>query len=128
MNRNFIGVPFRDDKESFKGANCYGLVRLFYLEELDIIIPSLNVPSNHSNKVFATFLKQISEHWEKVEEPNYGDVVAMAHNLAHPKIVQHVGVYLGDGKILHTLNKLDSHISSIETLRPIIKGFYKWHT
>lgn len=127
MNK-FIGVPFSDAKESFKGANCYGLVRLFYREELGIIIPSLDVPSNHSNKVFATFLKQISEHWESVDVPNYGDVVAMSQDLSHPKIVQHVGVYIGNGKILHTLNKLNSHVSNIETLRPIIKGFYKWHT
>lgn len=128
MNSNFIGVKFSDDEESFDGANCYGLVRLFYREELGIIIPSLNVPSNHSNKVYATFLKQISEHWKSVEEPSYGDVVAMAQNFAHPKIVQHVGIYIGDGKVLHTLNKINSHITSIETLRPIIKGFYTWHT
>lgn len=127
MNR-FIGVPFSDNKESFDGANCYGLVRLFYREELSIIIPSLDVPSDHSNRVFATFLKQISMHWNKVEEPDYGDVVAMSQNLAHPKIVQHVGVYIGNGKVLHTLNKINSHVSDIETLQPIIKGFYRWHT
>ena len=125
MNR-FIGIPFSDNKESFEGANCYGLARLFYKEELGIIINELNVPSAHSNKVFATFLHEISKDWEEIEEPEFGCIVAMAHDLAHPKIVQHVGIYVGDGKIIHTINKLDSHVSKLEMLKPIIRGFYKW--
>lgn len=125
MNR-FIGVPFSDNAESFDGANCYGLARLFYKEELGIIIPKLDVPSAQSNKVFATFLHEISENWEEIKEPEFGCIVAMAHDLSHPRIVQHVGVYIGNNKILHTINKLDSHVSKLDILKPVIKGYYKW--
>lgn len=127
MNR-YIGIPFLDGEASYSGANCYGLVRLFYKDYLGINIPELKVHSDHSNVVWATYLKEIGEHWHNVDEPELYDVVAMAHNLSHPNIVQHVGMYIGNGKVLHTLNKIGSHISSIEELKPIIKGYHRWRS
>lgn len=125
MNK-FIGIPFTDGEATFRGANCYGLVELFYREHLGIIIPKLNTPSEQSNKVWATYLREISEHWESVEEPQLYDIVAMAHDMRHPRIVQHVGIYIGDGKIIHTLQKIGSHVSKISDMQSIIKGHHRW--
>lgn len=128
MIARFIGVPFADKEPSFDGANCYGLVRLFYREHLGIDIPDLRVHSDHSNRVWATYLKEISERWDRVEEPQFGDVVAMAQDISHPRIVQHVGVYIGDGKVLHTLNKINSHIVSLESVAYSVKGYHRWRS
>lgn len=125
MNR-FIGIPFADGEQSFDGANCYGLVRLFYREQLGIEIPELAVHSDHSNVVWATYLKEISENWVRVDEPEFGDVVAMAQDIRHPRIVQHVGVYIGGGKVLHTLNKIQSHVVTLESIRYSVKGYHRW--
>lgn len=125
MNR-FIGIPFADGEQSFDGANCYGLVRLFYREHLGINIPELRVHSDHSNVVWATYLKEIGEHWESVTEPQLYDVVAMAQDVRHPRIVQHVGIYIGDGKVLHTLNKVESHIVDLEKIKYMVKGYHRW--
>lgn len=123
----FIGIPFNDNEPSLSGANCYGLVQLFYRDHLGIVIPSLiHVHSEHSNRVWATYLKEISEHWESVEEPEMFDVVAMAHDMSHPRIVQHVGIYIGEGRVLHTLNKIGSHISKLSELKSIIRGYHRW--
>jgi cell wall-associated NlpC family hydrolase len=124
----FIGIPFSDkETQDFQGTNCYGLVRLFYKEHLNIEIPELRVPSDHSNRVWATYLNEIRGNWITVTEPQMFDVVAMAQDITHPRIVQHVGVYLGGGKVLHTLSKVDSHIVSLESIKHSIRGFHRWH-
>lgn len=124
--REFVGIPFSDNEPSFQGCNCYGLVRLFYREHLGIEIPDLRVHFDHSNRVWATYLKEIGENWVTVKEPEAFDVVAMAQDVAHPRIVQHVGIYLGDGKVLHTLNKIDSHIVSLESVKHSVRGYHRW--
>ena len=125
MNK-YIGVPFADGTPSLKGANCYSLVELIYREELGIEIPNLTTLSVNSRRVYLEFLKQISENWIKIDEPELHCVVAMAYDMQHPKIVQHVGIYLGDGKVLHTINKINSHVVTLGSLKPLIKGYYKW--
>lgn len=124
--RRFIGIPFSDEVQTFDGCNCYGLVRLFYKDKLGIDIPALQVHSDHSNRVWATYLKEIGENWDSVDEPQLYDVVAMAQDVSHPRIVQHVGIYIGDGKVLHTLNKIHSHIVTLESVRHSVRGFHRW--
>jgi len=127
--KKFIGVPFSDQQnQGFSGANCYGLVKLFYREYLGIDIPELRVHSDHSNKVWATYLREINDNWKTVKEPKIYDVVAMAQDKKHPRIVQHVGIYLGNGKVLHTLSKINSHIVSLESVKHSIKGFHRWQS
>lgn len=124
--RRFIGIPFRDGKNCYQGANCYGLAQLFYRDIMEIDIPDLHTHSDHSNRVWATYLKEISEHWDNVESPEFGDIVAMAQNVAHPRIVQHVGIYIGEGKVLHTLSNIGSHIVTLESVKHSVRGYHRW--
>jgi len=91
-------------------------------------IPELIVSSNHSNKVWATYLKQIHSLWDTVEIPQLYDVIAMAYDIRHPKIVQHVGIYIGNGKILHTLEKVGSHIVDLKDINIFIRGYHRWRS
>jgi cell wall-associated NlpC family hydrolase len=45
-----------------------------------------------------------------------------------PGCVQHFGVYLGDGKFIHTLKKVHSCISNVRDpyWSNRIRGYYKW--
>jgi len=127
MNK-YIGIEFSDLEPSFKSANCYSLIELFYKEELKIEIPKIRILALNSRHAFMEYLKQISENWIKIDKPELNCVVAMAHDMAHPKIVQHFGIYIGDRKVLHTLNKVNSHIATLQSLKPFIKGYYKWQS
>ena len=73
------------------------------------------------------YLNQIANHWISVENPEKYDVVAMSRDIKHPNMIQHFGVYLGEGKILHTLEGVGSHIAKLEDLSSFIKGYYRWH-
>jgi len=126
MLDKYIGIPFVEQKTSFDGTDCYGLVRLFYSNELRMFPKDPMIEANKSSKVFAQFMIEISKNWEKIEEPEEYCVVAMAHDVNHPKIIQHFGLYIGNGKMIHTLDKLGSHIVELDKYKYYIKGYYKF--
>lgn len=124
--KQYIGVPFENGEPTLYGANCITLIELFYKNELKIEIPKLRIDSSNTRRIFMEYMRQISENWETVIEPKEYDVVAMAHDLNHPKMIQHFGIYLGNGKMLHTLENVGSHIGNIEEYKAVIKGYYRW--
>jgi len=126
MIDKYIGVPFEDRGESLNGADCYGIIRLIYRNELGIEIPSFHSSCHSTKAIFSDYIKQISQYWQLSKEPNLYDVIAMAHDPIHPRVVQHFGVYLGNGKMLHTLESIGTHIVNIDDMSYFIKGFYSW--
>jgi cell wall-associated NlpC family hydrolase len=119
----YVGIPFTQ-------YSCYQLIHHIYQQELGIEIPTITVDPNHSNKAFFTYLKQIKDSWVSIDLDSLKvfDVIAMAYIPEHPKVVQHFGIYIGDGKILHTLTKVGAHIVPINspTIGTTIKGAYRW--
>jgi len=122
----YIGIPFEDKRFDFNGCDCYGLVSLIYKQDLNIDLPVFGKSCYDTKGIWLNYLKHISELWTLVKEPQKYDVIAMAHDPQHPKIIQHFGVYMGDGIILHTLEKIGSHPANIQELNYYIKGIYRW--
>ena len=127
MLSSYIGVPFADREDTFKGADCFGLVRLFYREELGISLFKHTAKYDDIRKIVMEYLLQESSpHWVKNDKPQLHDVVVMARDPKHPKIIQHFGIMISSTKMLHTLDGVGSHISSIRQYKYCIKGFYRW--
>jgi len=116
----YVGLPFTE-------YDCYGLVVHVYAEH-GITIPTFDIGTQETKRTYLNFLKEISKNWERVEDLKVLDIIAMAYLPQHPDIVQHFGIYIGEGKILHTLNKTHAHIVKITdpTIEPTIKGIYRW--
>jgi cell wall-associated NlpC family hydrolase len=125
MNK-YIGIPFVDKGSSLEACDCYGLVRLVYKEELQTTIPDFNSSCKDTKRIFSDYLKQIAEHWKLVQEPQLYDVIAMAYDPQHPKIVQHFGIYIGNGMMLHTLEHIGSFTVKVSEFQYYIKGIYRW--
>jgi hypothetical protein len=123
--RKYIGIPFVDRQASFSGADCYGLLRLFYREEFgrDIADPLLSCEK--CSKVFAQYLIEIRKHWKEIEHPTQWCGVAMANEPRLPGVVQHFGIYF-DNKILHTLKGVGSHIVQADKSFVNVKKYYAW--
>lgn len=126
MFSNYIGIPFEDKADTTDSADCFGLVRLLYKDKLNIKVFKPDSSAFNSRSVLKEFLAETSRNWTKVESPKIYDVVAMAHDPRHPSIVQHFGIYIGNGKMIHTLEKVGSHVVSLEDYKYFIKGFYQW--
>lgn len=132
MISDFIGIPFLDKGRDFKGLDCYGLCKLFYEKELDIIIPDVIANPNQPKLAYMEYLENINQYWETSKEPILNSIVAMCTNLEHPNLVTHFGVLIevdGKMKILHTFKGSNSHIVDLDNPAYInkIKGFHKWH-
>lgn len=125
---NFVGIKYRDKGRTFHGADCWGIVMLYFQEFHKIDIPEVNATGETPRKAFSEYLYQISHYWVECKEFKKDYVVAMCSNPNHPKLVTHFGVMVSDTHILHTFKGVESHIVDIKSpmIKNQIKGIYKW--
>lgn len=126
MIAKYVGIPFENRGCSFNGCDCYGLIVLIYKNELGIEIPSFQIDHTKTKTVLEEYKKQVIGNWVKVDEPELYDGIAMAEDPMHPSLVQHFGMYIGGGKIIHSTSKTGVIIDSIENIKASIKGIYRW--
>ena len=106
----YIDVPFVHRGRSFDGCDCYGLIRLIYKEELSIELPDfLEIEYNCDlNEEDETHLE---DHWEngiskgqwKPVKPPYKKWDGLLFYASSRRVIaDHIGLYIGDGKFIHT--------------------------
>ena len=117
----YVGLPFIDRK-----SDCITLIKTIYKNELGIEIPDMMTSAYDSKKAFSVYQREISSNWLKLDTPQKYCVIAMATIPEHPKIIQHFGMYLCDNKMLHTLDKIGSHITDLKNYKHFIRGYYSW--
>ncbi|QKF72792.1 hypothetical protein AFAEC_0601 [Aliarcobacter faecis] len=127
MIDKFIGIPFVSRGRSFKGCDCYGLVKLYYKEVLNIEIPETIITADQPRRTFANYLNEISKNWS-LTNPSKNVVIAMAVNAEHPSLVTHFAVMIDEKRFIDTRENMSSYLTSIddEKVKNQIKGFYKW--
>ena len=127
MISKFVGIPFISKGRSFNGCDCYGLVKLYYKEILNIDIPETIITAEQPRRTFANYLNEISKNWTATT-PAKNVVVAMSVNAEHPNLVTHFAVMIDDKRFIDTRENMSSYLTSIddEKIKNQIKGFYKW--
>lgn len=127
MINKFIGIPFISKGRSLNGCDCYGLVKLYYKEILNIDIPETIITAEQPRRTFANYLNEISKNWTATT-PAKNVVVAMSVNAEHPNLVTHFAVMIDDKRFIDTRENMSSYLTSIddEKIKNQIKGFYKW--
>lgn len=126
---DLIQTPFKWGGRDKSGMDCQGLflevMRRFGKNILD------ELPKNYSSHQIARCItmKIISGEWQKQEIPAPGDAVALAIDPMLPNSVQHLGVYLGEGKFIHILEGTKVIVSRIDDryYSRKIKGFFRWN-
>jgi cell wall-associated NlpC family hydrolase len=100
-DQDYIGLPFRRAGTTRDGCDCRGLALLWLREQLGVAIP--DPPSDTT----------VTDAWDlSVPKPTLerGDLVFFRRfNDDHP---EHLAVYLGGGRYLHTLAGLQSRIDN----------------
>lgn len=128
MIEQFIGIPYVNRGRDIEtGLDCWGLLREFYKRVLGIDLPayenSYDDAYDMNQTVQALRYERKDADWVKVNSPAYGDGVIL-RVAGHPC---HVGVYLGNDQVLHTLTGHDSAIDRLDSVRwkNRIDGFYR---
>lgn len=128
MIADYIGIPFVDGGCSFDGADCYGLGKLIYKEELGIELPNFRVSAMDTRRIWKSYIEGVAGYWTLVDTPEMFDGLAFAYDPDHPKLVQHFGVYIGNGKMIHSLDKIGAFICNLDDFRYCLKGIYRWNS
>lgn len=119
-NRNsFVGREY-----SFGENDCYSLVRDYYREKLDIILPTTVFEDDWWEKGFNYFDDLFEPFgFEKVDTLQENDVIVFRMMAQVPN---HCGVYLGEDLFLHhAVNRLSCRESINSVWRKYIVGYYR---
>lgn len=96
-------IPFVNLGWDFNGVHCWGLVRLVYKNELGIDLPTYGDTSATDLKTLSQKITYHSddEKWYAVQcgQLKTFDVVVM--KFAGSRRIGHVGVYVGNGQVMH---------------------------
>ena len=126
MFSKYIGIPFENRCDSFESCDCFGLVRILYATELGLEIFKPKASAFNGKDVETEYLHETSRNWTEVKELELYDVIAMANDGNHPNIIQHFGIYIGNNKMIHTLNKVGSHVVNINQYKSVTKGYFRY--
>lgn len=97
----YLKIPYLHRGCSFEGCDCLGLVRLFYKEEMGILLKDTEYEEDWYSAEPRRIIQNY-KYWnfKKVaDSPQIGDVLLIAED-EYPK---HLGVVCQDGYFLHTL-------------------------
>ena len=125
----YLGIAYADrGRREATGLDCWGLLRLFYAEQMGITLPCHTgryLSSDNRAQTCALARSEIDRAWQPVAEPQWGDAVVL-NVLGRPF---HVGICLAKPDFLHTLSPDQGAV--IDSLRSPawarrIDGFYRY--
>lgn len=121
----YIGLSYKDNGRDIDGLDCWGLVRLFYKQELNIDLPSYDgLYTGGTDSAIAEAIDLYKSGWDLVSDGAPGDV-CLFNIYGEPA---HVGIYIGDNRFLHVRENSDSVVESLSNPQwsKRFVGFYKY--
>lgn len=122
---DLIGIPFVDGGRDPKiGLDCWGLaVEVFARFNIDL--PDYKIGCQEASRIDAT-IGENRRFWRKCDPaaPPTPSLVVIRFN--SPLYCNHTGVYIGNGRFMHTRQKIGANIDRIDSpaWRRMIEGFY----
>jgi cell wall-associated NlpC family hydrolase len=117
----YIGIPFKAHGRDISGFDCFGLCRYVLKEQFGSDLPEW-IPEGDSA---SDLMKKYDEQWnhlEPIEEPEVGSVGLF--NFVGMPI--HMGLYIGDGMLLHVMINETSVAEKLGSRR-LTGRLYGWY-
>ena len=124
---NYIGLPYESNGRTRSGIDCWGLVRLFYSEQLGIEMPDYSeLYSGASDPELGKTIATHMDGWTITSDAQPGDV-CLFNIYGEPA---HVGVYVGARRFLHARDGRDSVVESLDSPQWSRRfgGFYRYNS
>ncbi len=105
----YIDIPFKHRGRDFDGCDCFGLVRLIYAQERNIILPDYleidykcDLTEEEETHIQDLYLNHLEKGWI-VAKPPYKKWDGLIF-YSNPKrtVADHIGLVIEDGKFIHT--------------------------
>lgn len=120
----YVGLQFVRDGRDFDGVDCYGLICLIYEYELGILLnPFSGIYTNDLPKTMVEIAKTMNQdrdNWDSPSEIKEYDMI----QLRTGRHAFHVGIALGNNKMLHVEEGCDAVIERLNS--PLWKNRIEW--
>jgi len=131
----YLNIPYKHLGNNLEtGIDCLNLIAKIYKNERDIEIPYTTldfcniVDENWYTKTNDRFFEigGTKEYgWQKVHSPELYDVITMS--IGSTNVTNHCAMYLGNNKILHTLQNSTSHVAVYgKYYKQYTMGVHRW--
>ena len=123
----YIGLPFVEHGRSIYGLDCWGLVRLVMFEKFNLVLPdySKEYSNTYSKSEISALIKRENVKWHEIHagKEKLGDIIVLRMR-GEP---MHIGLVLGDSRMLHIERHVNSAIEPYNNNRwkDRIVGFYR---
>ena len=123
----YLGIPFKKKGRGFDGCDCYGLVWLFYRNELGIELPDYRMVDSDSTdaQLNAAFLENAYRDWAPIEFEDRRPYDGIMLNTGCGDI-RHCGIVISDDRFLHAWREANQVMpSSILKFKHSFHGLYR---
>lgn len=122
----YIGIPFENGGRTIQGADCWGLVMLVF-EHFGVQLPDYQINCFATDDINGQ-IDQARNEWRPIRRPEAPCLVVMRIDPDVPQACNHLGVYVGNGFMIHTLIRQDSHLERMDHpyFKRKIEGFYRY--
>lgn len=93
----YLGLKYLEDGRDVNGVDCWGLIRLIYMNEAGIELPDFRSAGQDPAKAFYQAYLVEKENWERVLVPQPMDLVVFKMGV----MPDHVGMVTSPGKFIH---------------------------
>lgn len=124
----FVGIPYEHRGCDYRGADCYGLVKIFYRDVMNVELPDYQemYGFDFNRDECADVIETVCGEWVETTDLSFGSVLTFCIMGA----VCHVGLHIGSGDFLHAFNGTASCIESIRDLswERRLHKVYEWQS
>ena len=120
---DLVGKPFDATGYGPDAYSCYGLLCEVYKRH-GIDLPITNISVTACRQVSMKEIEEQLKLWEPIEEPEVPCAILIRST--NPDFADHVGVYIGNGRMLHITITRNSVIDRLSEWKDKIMGFYRY--
>ncbi len=118
---DLLGKPFVNGGRGPEEYDCYGLATEVF-RRFGVDLPDYRVSCENASRINSTIDAERSR-WIRCEKPQAPSLVVLRFN---SRYYNHVGVYIGNGRFIHTAKKTGVRIDKVYDIywKNRIEGFY----
>lgn len=124
--QDLIGVPYESRGRSELGADCWGIIMLAAQHVYGQPVPDYSEYRDSTDRHQTEPLFEARRDWQQVplDAIMPGDVIVL-RLMGHP---MHAAIYVGDGRMLHTMSGRDSCLDRLTSQGWLnrVEGVYRW--
>jgi len=121
----FLSIPYCHNGRDYGGADCYGLVCLFYRDILDVELPDFEYEKDWAKQGLDHIRENYQQAFEKIESPVRFGLVTF-HDIGS-RVDCHMGVMLDEISFLHIRENQLAHVCKLTdpVWKRQVSGFYR---